>query len=152
MGSSQRMQISDIVPSNIEVNNWVVDGEMARCNNHGELARLINGGAVFFIDRGVKSAVFQDYINKHRNTYLNLELYQADSSAQVAKILDDSYMEHPVFLTDIGENIRMANRLIGVYFVDFYKDNIYVKLTITEKTDQSRQEIIDFAKAVYNKI
>ena len=150
--SSNEIQIAELVPTNNEVKDWVSDGETVVCSNHGELAGLINGGADFFIERGVEKAVFQDYKSIHRDTYINLELFQVNNSDQAGKIYNDSYVERPTFVPDIGENVRMANSLIGVFFIDFYLDNFYARLTITEKTDQSKNEIIGFGSTIYNKI
>ena len=134
------------------VEGWETDGETAVVNNESELARLINGGAVYFIERGVKKAAFQDYKSSRKDVYLNLELYEAGNAKQAEKIQNGYFVEQPVILSDIGRNVRLANKLLGVYFIDFYLGKYYSRLTITEKTDQSKKEIIRFAEALYKLI
>jgi hypothetical protein len=143
---------SELVALNQEMRDWSKDGELIICNSLSELARLINGGAPFYIERGAKRVVFQDYKNAKRDIYINLEIYQMGNNKEAESLFNDVFVDQPIYLPDIGERCRMAIRLIGVYSMDFFKENIYARLTITEKSDASKNELENFAKMISNNI
>ncbi|MFC1888783.1 DUF6599 family protein [Thermodesulfobacteriota bacterium] len=144
-------KVRALVPIDHEVSGWTRDGGEIVCQNLAELTQRINGGAPFFIDRGVRRVVFQDY-QKTGGTYINLEIYQTETSSQAERIFRDYYVDQPVELNEIGSTARLADNLIGVYFLDFYQSNFYVRLTITEKTGTAKNDLVLFARKVSGKI
>jgi len=140
-----------MLPSSQEMPGWFMDGEPVVCSSLGELSRQINGGAPFYIDRGAKKIIFQDYINTDNTVFISLEIYQTGNNRQAEKLFHDIYVDSPVFLPDIGTKSRIADKLIGVYALDFVKNSMYARMTITKKTDLSREDLERFAQVLSEK-
>jgi hypothetical protein len=150
MGSAP--QINTIAPALLTpmIDGWAKDGDKVECNNLAELSRQINGGAPFFIDRGAKKIIFQDYTNTKR--IINLEIYQMGNKDQAKTLYNDVYVEKPIAASDIGETARISAHLVGAYAIDFINDNYYSKLTILEKSAEAKTEIDKFAKTLSKKM
>ena len=150
--SPLKKDASELVALSQEVRGWSKDGEFIVCNSLAELARQINGGAPFYTERGAEKVVFQDYKNAKKDVYINLEIYQMGNNTEAETLFNDVFVDQPTYYSDIGERCRMASRLIGVYSMDFFKENIYARLTITEKSDASKNDLENFAKMISSKI
>jgi hypothetical protein len=140
------------MPLNQEVKGWAKGGDIMVCNNLAELTRQINGGAPFYIERGAIKVLFQEFENANKDAYINIEIFQMGNHNQAERLFDEVFVDRPIFLSDIGEKARMADNLIGVYSIDFFKGNFYSRLTITEKSNESKIELENFAKIISDKI
>lgn len=144
------VSMRELVPTPID--GWAADGETLVCNSLGELTARINGGAPFFFDRGVHSAVFQDYESVPEEMFLKLEIYRVGSPEEACALRDDVYMERPISVPEIGDKVRIAENLVGAFALDFCTGNLYAKVTITAKTAVARQEIVRFAVILFNRL
>ncbi len=143
---------ADLVPENQELKGWLKDGKVIQCTNLAELTRQINGGAPFYIERGAKEVIFQDYKIADSDVIITLEIYKMGKKSQAEKLFNDVFVEQPESLSNIGEKARMAGNLIGVYSIDFSKDVFYSRITITEKNNTSKNELEKFAILISDKI
>ena len=141
-----------LLPADREISGWVKAGSAIQCNSLAELAQQINGGAPFFIDRGAKLVIFQDYTRQGREALLTLEIYEMGNMAQAEKLFNDIYVEDPVSLSDISHNARLASKLIGVYVIDFIKNNFYLRVTINQKNSDTKKDLEQFAAIISDKI
>lgn len=138
----------ELVPTTID--GWAADGETLVYNSLGELTARINGGAPFFFDRGVQSAVFQDYESGPEEMFLKLEIYRVGSPEEACALRDDVYMERPISLPEVGDKVRLAEHLVGALALDFCTGNLYAKVIITTKTAVARKEILRFAAILFD--
>ncbi len=137
---------------NQDVDGWARDGETIVCSNLAELSRQINGGASYYFDKGARKVIFQDFKKPDGDAYINCEIYQMKKQEMAEDIFNDSFVEQPVSLPEIGEKARLAGNLIGVYSIDFFKDNVYTRLVISEKNDKSKEELHNFAQSISSRI
>ncbi len=150
--SSGKNNTNKLILLNQDVDGWTKDGETIVCSNLAELSRQINGGASYYIDKGARKVIFQDYKKPDIDAYINLEIYQMKQQEMAENIFNDTFVEQPVPLSDIGKKARLAGNLIGVYSIDFFKDNFYTRLVISEKTDASKNELRHFAQSISGRI
>lgn len=139
-----------LIPNDNEIAGWSRDGKAFIALEKGALFDFINGGAPFYIERGVVEAVFQDYIRKDLN--LSLEIYRTKDAENTKKIYADIYVEDPEILNDVGTAGRFVGNLVGVYMIEYYEQSFFVRLIITEKSAASKKAIFKFAWIVSEKI
>ena len=138
------------IPNNDEVPGWIRDGEAYIAINEGALFNFINGGAPFYLERGVVEAGFQDFIQNDLS--LELEIYRTKNEESTKRLYDDIYVENPRLLKDMGTAGRFAASLVGVYMVEYWQQSFFVRLTISEKSAASKETILKFARVVSKKI
>ncbi len=148
---SSLINIVTLPPKDNEISGWIKDGELIKCDDLSSLAAQINGAAPFYIEHGVRTTLFQYYVDSSSMS-LNLEIYETNTSSKAKKLYEDTIPAAVTMLKGIGTEARIDESLIGVYMVELWKDQFYVKLIIFNKTKFSRDEVIRFANEVAGRI
>lgn len=138
------------VPNDDEISEWIHDGETAVATDEESLSGFIDGAAPFYIDHGAVEVVFQDYAKD--DVYLTLEIYRMNTQEQAKGLYADIEAENPEALEDIGTAGRLVSGLIGAYLLEYWQKTFFIRLTITDKSQQSKEAILDFAKTVSQKM
>ncbi len=152
LNGSSLINIVTLPPKDNEIKGWIKEGgELIRCDDLSSLAAQINGAAPFYIEHGVRTTVFQYYVNSSSKS-LDLDIYETNTSSEAKKLYEDTAPAAAAMIKRIGTEARIDESLIGVYMVELWKDKFYIKLLINSKTKNSRNEIIGFANEVAGKI
>lgn len=141
----------DFLPEDEEIFGWLRDGDPMLATDLDSLTMLINGAAPFYLERGVLEVLFQDYINQD-DVFLTLEIYRTPSKEQAQSLYTAIEVENPETLENLGHEARLMSGLIGAYLLEFWQKTYFIRLTITEKSEYSREAIVNFAKHVSNQI
>ena len=145
------VDLVELLPEDDEIEGWVKEGEPNRAYDLGSLSRLINGEAPFYLDRGMKTALFQEF-NMSDEVWISVEIYLVEEPEGAEKIYKDRNISSPTMLEGMGEDVRLAENLIGAYLLEFSKSSYFVKLTTTNKSKVARDGVVSFAQSIYNKI
>ena len=151
-GGSEKSILVSALPKDNEIAGWKREGQPFLARGHEDLAKQINGGAPFYIDRGVVESVFQDYINKENTIRITIELHQTAIAAEARRLYDDIYAESPSPLHNLGNEGRRLPKLIGAYSLQFWKGPVYAALTIYDKSLESQAALLSFAKVIAHKL
>ena len=143
-------EMLNIVPQDDDISGWLRDGETAIATDLDSLTGLINGAAPFYLERGAVEVIFQDYAKD--DVYLTLEIYRMDQQANAKRLYTEIEAEEPEELERIGTEGRLVSGLIGTYLVEYWQKTFFLRLTITEKSQQSKETILNFAKLVSEKM
>lgn len=143
-------ELLKLIPHNDEIAGWMRDGETAIATDEESLSGLINGAAPFYIDHGAVEVIFQDYVQD--DVFLTLEIYRMDLQEQAKQLYTDIQAEDPEALEEIGTEGRLVSGLIGAYLLEYWQKSFFIRLTITEKSQQSKEAILNLAKSVSKKI
>ncbi|OGP52112.1 MAG: hypothetical protein A2Y79_12495 [Deltaproteobacteria bacterium RBG_13_43_22] len=150
-GSEKPILVSAL-PKDNEIAGWKREGQPFLARGFADLAKQINGGAPFYIERGVVESVFQDYINKKNTIRINIVLHQTAIAAEARRLYHDSYAESPLPLHILGNEGRGLPKLIGAYSLQFCKGPVYADLTISDKSLESQAALLSFAKRIARKL
>ncbi len=143
-------EILKLVPNDDELADWIRDGETALATDEESLSGLINGAAPFYIEHGAAEIIFQDYIKG--DVWLTLEIYRMKTEEQAKRLYAEINVENPETLKATGTEGRLVSGLIGVYLLESWQKTFFIRLTITDKSQQSKETILNFAKTVSKKI
>jgi hypothetical protein len=114
------------------------------------LMARINGAAPFYIDHGTEEVVFQEYLKGE--AYLSLEIFRLVSLEKAKQLFNDIDTLKPKPLQGIGSEGRFIEGLIGAYLVEFRQNSFFIRLTISQKTAESKKVILAFARKISNNI
>ncbi|MCP4021456.1 MAG: hypothetical protein GY729_06420 [Desulfobacteraceae bacterium] len=149
---SEKPKLVSILPKDNEIPSWKKEAKAFVAKGFDELAQRINGGAPFYIDRGVKKSVFQNYINENNDIWIELIFHQTATIKEAKRLYQDIYAESPEFLPSLGDGGRKLPKLIGAYALEFRKGSVFVNLTITDKSAKSQTVLMSFAKKISDKL
>ncbi len=138
------------IPKDDEVAEWVRQGKPYIAIDEETLFAFINGAAPFYIEHGAVEVGFQDY--EQNDFHLTLEVYRMKDEESALLLYDDIYAENPKPLKDIGTAGRFLGSLIGLYLIEYRQQSFFVRLTISTKSEASKEKILTFAKTVSEKI
>ncbi|GAK57927.1 hypothetical protein U27_04899 [Candidatus Vecturithrix granuli] len=141
----------DFLPEDEEISGWLRDGDPMLATDLDALTMLINGAAPFYLERGVVEVLFQDYVNDS-DVFLTLEIYRTQSKEQARSVYTNIYAENPEAVENLGHEARLMSGLIGAYLLEFWQKTFFIRLTITEKSEYSREAVVNFANHVSNQI
>jgi len=87
-----------------------------------ELYNYIDGGAVYFLERGFQKAIVKRYGCKQRKATVTVEIYNMKQVSDAERIFRES-------TTDNGQPINVG-RSGSVYpsYAEFWRDNLYVRI------------------------
>jgi hypothetical protein len=151
-GSSEKSILVFALPKDDEIAGWMREEQPFLARGHEDLAKQINGGAPFYIDRGVVESVFQDYVNKENTIRITIELHQTAIAAEARRLYHDIYAESPLPLHNLGNEGRGLPNLIGAYSIQFWKGPVYASLTVSDKSLESQAVLLSFAKAIARRV
>lgn len=140
-----------LLPEDNAISGWIRDGEPMLATDLESLTMLINGAAPFYLEQGVVEVLFQDYINQD-DIFLTLEIYRTQSEEQAQSLYTGIEAENPETLENLEHEARFMNELIGAYLLEFWQKTFFIRLTIAEKSEQSKRSIVDFAKHVSSQL
>lgn len=147
----QEVDPLSLLPEDNEVKGWIKDWEPSLATDLAGLTALIDGAAPQYIDNGAKKVVFQDYTSEG-GQFLTVELYYMQNSANAGYIYSLLFMEQPTKFKEIGVESRLAEKLIGAYIFDFWRDSVFVRITTMSKSEEARSASILFAKSIDHKL
>ncbi len=140
--------LASALPGDEKTPNWRRDGEPFSARGVEELARQINGGAPFYVDRGVGESAFQDYANEGGSIWISVALHRTASSREAENLYLDIYAESPRALPSLGNQGRALPNLIGAYAVEFQRGPVYARLSVSDKSPDSQAALMSFAQAI----
>lgn len=143
-------ELLKIVPNDDDISGWMRDGETYIATDEQSLSEFINGAAPFYIEHGAVEVVFQDYAKE--DVYLTLEIYRMEDEEKAQQLYAAIDSENPETLEKIGTEGRFVGGLIGAYLVEYWQKSFFIRLTITEKSTNSKEAILTFATTVSEKI
>ncbi len=149
---SEKPKLVSILPKDHEIPSWKKEAKTFVAKGFDELAQRINGGAPFYIDRGVKKSVFQNYINENNDIWIEVTFHQTATIEEAKQLYQDIYAESPEILSSLGDGGRKLPKLIGAYALEFRKGFVYVNLTISDKSTKSETVLMSFAKKIADKL
>lgn len=150
--SSAQLILVSALPKDNEIASWKREGQPFLARGFEGLAKQINGGAPFYIERGVLESVFQDYINKGHAIRISVVLHQTAVASEAKRLYHDIYAESPLPLHNLGNEGRGLPKLIGAYSLQFWKGPVYADLTISDKSPESQAALLSFAEAIADKL
>jgi hypothetical protein len=142
--------LSKCIPKDDEVTGWVRQGKPYIAIDEETLFAFINGAAPFYIKHGTVEVGFQDYAQK--DFHLTLEVYRMKDEESAIQLYGDIYAENPKPLINIGSAGRLIENLIGLYLIEYQRQSFFVRLTISKKSEASKEKILTFARIVSEKI
>ncbi len=147
--AASEKEMMTLTPLDNEVTGWELEETYFAGDAESLMAR-INGGGPFYVDRGSKEVLFQEYYKGSQ--YVSLEVYRMADKASAKKLYADINAIRPEPLKDLGDEARFDGSLIGSYLVEFRNREFFVRLMISQKSTLSKKVIFKFAKAVSGKI
>ena len=150
LSSATETELLKFIPRDEEVAGWIRDGETYVATDEASLAEFIDGAAPFYIERGVVEVVFQDYANE--DVYLTVEIYRMKNAESAKQLYAEITSENPETLEEVGTEGRFVSGLVGAYLIEYWQKSLFIRLTITDKSPQSKEAILKFATSVSEKI
>ncbi len=138
-----------LTPPDNEIAGWELDETYFASDAESLMAR-INGGGPFYIERGSKEVLFQEYTKGSQ--YVSLEVYRMADKTSAGKLYSDINAIKPESRKDLGDEGRFDGGLIGNYLVEFRHREFFVRLMISQKSTISKNAILAFAKAISGRI
>lgn len=148
--SATETELLKFIPQDEEVAGWIHDGEAYVATDEASLAGFINGAAPFYIERGAVEVVFQDYANQ--DVYLTVEIYRMKDEESAKHLYAEITSEDPETLEDVGTEGRFVSGLVGAYLIEYWQKYLFIRLTITDKSPESKKAMLNFATIVSEKI
>ncbi len=139
------------LPEDKDLKGWIRDWEPSVAEDLAGLTALINGAAPQYVDSGAKTVVFQDY-SYNDDQFLTIELYDMQTPDNAGNIFSQMFMEQPTAFEDIGLEARLAEKLMGAYVFEFWRDSFFVRITTMSKTEEARSAAISFASFIDSKL
>ncbi len=136
------------LPEGDEIPGWKREGEPFVARGMAGLAQQINGGAPFYIDRGVQESVFHEYANEDNSIWISVVLHQTARLKDAESLYRDIYAESPLSLPDLGKEGRALPELIGAYSIEFIKGPVFAKLTVNNKAETCQSLLLSFAEKI----
>ena len=143
-------RLIQILPENIESDGWLAEDEPIIATNEETLSMIINGAANRYLELGVKKAVFITY--EKGDVYLILEIYETDSEMDAKNVFGEFENNHSKPLQKIGSDSRFTSEMGSSYMVEYIQDRFYVRLSITQKSEDAKVSILTFAKSISDNI
>ena len=143
-------ELLKFIPQDEEVAGWIRDGETYVATDETSLAGFIDGAAPFYIERGAVEVVFQDYA--HQDVYLTVEIYRMKNEESAKHLYTEITSEDPETLEDVGTEGRFVSGLVGAYLIEYWQKSLFIRLTITDKSPQSKEAMLKFATIISEKI
>jgi len=148
IASSEEISVVDLLPKDEQFEGWTREGDYIKCEDLDCLMNQIDGAAPFYIDHGAKVILFQDYRHSPSNMWLTLEIYQMESKAQAKTLFADAPIANPTPQEELGDGARKDEKLIGVYLLEFWQDEFFIRITIDSKEDEAKKAVLLFAEFI----
>ncbi len=149
---SGEISIVDLLPTNEQFEGWAREGDYIKCEDPDCLMNQIDGAAPFYVDHGAKVVLFQDYQHSPSNMWLTLEIYQMGSKEQAETLFVDAPIANPTPIEKLGDGARKDEKLIGVYLLEFWQDEFFIRIAIDSKEDEAKEAVILFAESISQRI
>lgn len=144
---SARQLTGDILgylPQGGEIDGWTAD-EPPLHYRGADLFMLIDGGADIYHEYGFEQVVSAHYLNGQGNS-ITVEIYEMDSAAAAYGMFSFKSSNNGQVLA-IGQEALLED-----YYLNFWKGNMLVTIVGSDADPQTRQAVIDMAKAVDRRI
>jgi len=149
---SEEISIVDLLPPNEQFEGWAREGDYIKCEDLDCLMNQIDGAADFYSDHGAKVVVFQDYQHSPSDMWLTLEIYQMGNKEQAETLFVDAPIANPTPIEELGDGARKDEKLIGVYLLEFWQDEFFIRITIDSKENEAKEAVILFAESISRRI
>ncbi len=148
--AANQSRLEQILPENMEIDGWLPEDEPIIATDEETLSMIINGAAQRFFELGVQKAVFITY--EKGDIYLILEIYETDSVPAAEKVFNEFETRNSQPLQNIGSDSRFTSEMGGSYMAEYIQNRFYVKLSITQKSEDTKVSILTYAKAISDNI
>jgi hypothetical protein len=148
--SATETELLKLIPQDGKVAGWIRDGETYVATDEASLAGFIDGAAPFYIERGTVEVVFQDYANQ--DVYLTVEIYRMKNEESAKHLYAEITSENPETLQEVGTEGRFVSELVGAYLIEYWQKSLFIRLTITDKSSQSKEALLTFATIISEQI
>ena len=148
--SAKQSQLERILPRGMENQGWKAEDEPFMAIDEDSLSLIINGAAPRYMELGTRKAVFVNYEKKQ--VYLMLEIYETDSAKNAKKVFEEFESDISVPLDNLGTGSRFTSEMGGSYMTEYYQDRFYVRLSITQKSEEAKKSILKCARAISDNI
>jgi len=148
--SANQSQLERILPRGMEDQGWKAEDEPFIAIDEDSLSMIINGAAPRYMELGVRKAVFVNYEKKL--VYLMLEIYETDSAKNAKMVFKEFESDISMPLDNLGTESRFTSEMGGSYMTEYFQDRFYVRLSITQKSEEAKKIILRCAKAISENI
>lgn len=148
--SASQFQLKSILPEKMEAQGWIMEEEPFIAMDERSLSMMINGAAPRYIQLGTKKAAFVNYEKK--KVYLMIEIYETDSAKSAEKLFEEFKTSKSKPLNNLGTLSRVTSELGGSYMMEYIQDKLYVKLSITKKSEDAKASVLKCAGTISEKI
>ena len=150
------MSPADLLPDDDDISGWRSVGAYEEANDFDGLYAIINGGAEVYIDEGFVSAAFQIYENCVDGVcslaLVHINIYDQASSENARAVYDKVSTGIGVPWNGAGTEARIDESGLATYTIEFWQQNLFVQVTIDEKSDDSLNIAKLFAAHVSSEI
>jgi len=148
--SANQFQLENILPQKMGDQGWNAEDEPFIATNEEILSMVINGAAPRYMELGTRKAAFVNY--KKKQVYLMLEIYETDFKKSAEKLFKEFETDNSVPLENLGTRSRLTLEMGGGYMVEYSQDRFYVRLSITQRSEQAKKVLLKCAKTISEKI
>ena len=148
--SANQFQLKNILPEKMENQGWIAEDEPIIAIDEDSLSMIINGAAPRYFELGARKAAFANY--EKDQVYLMLEIYETDSIKSTEKLFEEFKTDNSMPLDNLGTRSRVTSEMGGSYMAESFQDKFYVKLSITDKSEEAKKTILEYARTISDKI
>ncbi len=143
-------KLSNLIPLEMEKQGWVPEDEPFIAMNEEALTMIINGAAPRYMELGTQQAAFVNY--EKGPAFLMLEIYETSSENDADAVYREFKTKASAPVKDLGKSARLTSEMGGTLMLEYYQERFYVRISITQKTDQAKNELHECAGIISKKI
>lgn len=127
--------LTNFFPQDEDIKGWKRSGEMLKAANGEELYKIINGGAVLYINHGFRSYAGQIYKGP-QGLELEMAIYDLGSARNARELYRDPLVKpnRSQVLENLGEEARLDEGSLFHLVVEFIQDRFFVRVIIQDKS------------------
>jgi hypothetical protein len=137
---------SDLLPLDNDISGFLKKGSAAVMTDQQSIYSAINGDAVRYIDYGFMEGVKQLYSNG--NVDADVQIFNQGSAANAEGLYRQFRPSSFESIDNIKALVLINQSLSGSYEILYQRDNIFMRVTTTQKTDF----VLNMAKQFYRNI
>jgi hypothetical protein len=139
-----------VIPTEMESQGWKAEDEPLFASDEATLSLAINGAAPRYMELGTRKAVFVTY--ERDGIYLMLEIYETDLEKNSEKIYAEFALDTSVPMENLGTKARLTKEMGGTFMLEYFQDRFYVRMSITQKSEEAKKVILACAETVSGRI
>ncbi len=141
------------LPGDDEIPGWRRSEKVLRASNQEDLYKILNGGASLYLQHGFRAFVGQTY-NRSNGTELEVYIFDQGTTQNTYELYENRYTKPSRVkeIAGLGEKARLDLTPLFCHAVDFIQSRFFVRVIIQEKTDDSLEVAISFARLIAKRI